>query len=78
MSTEGIDLAVRIGINSGEVVVGSIGDEGEMEYTAIGHTVGLAQRMESMAERRHRLPDGEHGGARRGLLRARAPSASAR
>ena len=38
------------GINSGEVVVGSIGDEGEMEYTAIGHTVGLAQRMESMAE----------------------------
>jgi class 3 adenylate cyclase/tetratricopeptide (TPR) repeat protein len=47
---EGIDLAVRIGINSGEVVVGSIGDEGEMEYTAIGHTVGLAQRMESEAE----------------------------
>ena len=50
VSTEGIDLAVRIGINSGEVVVGSIGDEGEMEYTAVGHTVGLAQRMESLAE----------------------------
>ena len=50
VSAEGIDLAVRIGINSGEVVVGSIGDEGEMEYTAIGHTVGLAQRMETMAE----------------------------
>ena len=50
VSAEGIDLAVRIGINSGEVVVGSIGDEGEMEYTAIGHTVGLAQRMESLAE----------------------------
>ncbi len=49
VSAEGIDLAVRIGINSGEVVVGSIGDEGEMEYTAIGHTVGLAQRMESLA-----------------------------
>ncbi len=50
VSGEGIDLAVRIGINSGEVVVGSIGDEGEMEYTAVGHTVGLAQRMESLAE----------------------------
>ena len=50
VSAEGINLAVRIGINSGEVVVGSIGDEGEMEYTAIGHTVGLAQRMESMAD----------------------------
>ena len=50
MSAEGINLAVRIGINSGEVVVGSIGDEGEMEYTAVGHTVGLAQRMESLAE----------------------------
>ncbi len=50
VSAEGIDLAVRIGINSGEVVVGSIGDEGEMEYTAIGHTVGLAQRMETMAD----------------------------
>ena len=50
VSAEGIDLAVRIGMNSGEVVVGSIGDEGEMKYTAIGHTVGLAQRMESLAE----------------------------
>ncbi len=50
VSADGIDLALRIGINSGEVVVGSIGDQGEMEYTAIGHTVGLAQRMESLAE----------------------------
>ena len=50
VSAEGIDLSVRIGMNSGEVVVGSIGDAGEMKYTAIGHTVGLAQRMESLAE----------------------------
>ena len=41
---------VRIGLNSGEVVVGGIGAEGRLEYTALGHTVGLAQRMESMAE----------------------------
>lgn len=49
LSDDGIELAVRIGLNSGEVVVGTIG-EGRMEYTAVGHTVGLAQRMEAQAE----------------------------
>ena len=48
--TEGINLSVRIGINSGEVVVGSIGDDLSLDYTAVGHTVGLAQRMEALAE----------------------------
>src|SRR5205085_1129041 len=46
----GVVLATRMGLNSGEVVVGTIGDDLRMEYTAIGHTVGLAQRMESVAE----------------------------
>ncbi len=45
----GVDLATRIGINSGEVVVGKIGDDLRMDYTAQGHTVGLAQRMEALA-----------------------------
>jgi class 3 adenylate cyclase/tetratricopeptide (TPR) repeat protein len=45
-----LDLAVRIGINSGEVVVGSIGDDLGMAYTALGHSVDLAQRMEQLAE----------------------------
>ncbi len=45
----GVDFAVRIGLNSGAVVVGAIGDDLRMEYTAQGHTVGLAQRMESLA-----------------------------
>ncbi len=48
--TAGLDLHVRIGLNSGEVVVGGLGAEGGVDYTALGHTVGLAQRMESMAE----------------------------
>ncbi len=48
--TDGISLSTRIGINSGDVVVGSIGEAGSMEYTAVGHTVGMAQRMESLAE----------------------------
>ncbi|HEX6229597.1 MAG TPA: adenylate/guanylate cyclase domain-containing protein [Solirubrobacterales bacterium] len=45
----GLNFSARIGINSGEVVTGAIG-EGDGEYTAIGHTVGLAQRMEALAE----------------------------
>jgi class 3 adenylate cyclase/tetratricopeptide (TPR) repeat protein len=46
----GMDFAVRMGINSGEVVVGRIGDDMRMDYTAQGHTVGLAQRLEQLAE----------------------------
>src|SRR3954454_3189703 len=48
---EGLNFSTRIGINSGEVVAGAIGggEEGG-SYTAIGHTVGLAQRMEALAE----------------------------
>ena len=47
--SEGLDFAARIGINSGEVVVGKIGDDLRMDYTAQGHTVGLAARMEALA-----------------------------
>jgi len=46
----GVGFSTRMGLNSGEVVVGTIGDDLRMEYTAQGHTVGLAQRMESLAE----------------------------
>jgi class 3 adenylate cyclase len=46
----GLNFSTRIGINSGEVVAGAIGTGGEGEYTAIGHTVGLAPRMEALAE----------------------------
>jgi len=46
----GLNFAVRMGINSGEVVVGKIGDDLRMDYTAQGHTVGLAQRMEALAD----------------------------
>jgi class 3 adenylate cyclase/tetratricopeptide (TPR) repeat protein len=44
-----IDFAVRMGIHTGEVVVGKIGDDLRMDYTAQGVTVGLAQRLEQMA-----------------------------
>jgi adenylate cyclase len=48
--TQGVNFSVRMGINSGEVVVGSIGDDLTLSYTAIGQTVGLAQRMEQLAQ----------------------------
>jgi adenylate cyclase len=43
-------LSVRMGLNSGEVVAGTIGESLDMEYATIGHAAGLAQRMESLAE----------------------------
>jgi len=46
---EGLNFSVRMGMNSGEVVVGRIGDDMRMDYTAQGHTVGLAARMETLA-----------------------------
>ncbi len=47
--TEGVPIQIRIGLNSGEVVVGSIGNDLKMDYTAIGQTTHLAARMEQMA-----------------------------
>jgi class 3 adenylate cyclase len=37
----GLNFGVRIGLNSGEVVVGRIGDDLRMDYTAQGQTVGM-------------------------------------
>ncbi|OBA73063.1 cyclase [Mycobacterium sp. 1554424.7] len=45
---DGIELRLRVGLNSGEVIAGEIGS-GPFGYTAIGEQVGLAQRMESAA-----------------------------
>jgi class 3 adenylate cyclase/predicted ATPase len=47
---KGISFSVRMGMNSGEVVVGKIGDDLRMDYTALGHTASLAARMEQIAE----------------------------
>ena len=47
--TEGIPIQIRVGLNSGEVVVRSIGSDLRMDYTAVGQTTHLAARMEQMA-----------------------------
>ena len=46
----GINFNMRIGLNLGPVVVGSIGDDLRMDYTAVGDTTNLAERMEGLAE----------------------------
>jgi class 3 adenylate cyclase/tetratricopeptide (TPR) repeat protein len=46
----GVDFKMRIGLNSGRVIVGSVGTDLKMEYTAVGDTVNLASRMQTMAE----------------------------
>ena len=45
---DGIDLRLRVGLNSGQVIAGEIGS-GQFGYTAVGEQVGMAQRMESVA-----------------------------
>ncbi len=47
--TEGIPLQIRVGLNSGEVVVRSIGSDLHMDYTAVGETTHVAARMEQLA-----------------------------
>ncbi len=48
--TEGIPIQIRVGLNSGEVVVRSIGSDLRMDYTAVGQTTHLAARLEQMAK----------------------------
>jgi class 3 adenylate cyclase len=46
---EGLLLQIRVGINSGEVVVRSMGRDLRMEYSAVGRTTHMAARMEQLA-----------------------------
>ncbi|MDT5218571.1 MAG: hypothetical protein QOF15_676, partial [Mycobacterium sp.] len=48
MRSDGVVLQVRVGLNSGEAIAGEIGS-GPGRYTAVGHPVGMAQRMEAAA-----------------------------
>jgi class 3 adenylate cyclase/tetratricopeptide (TPR) repeat protein len=46
----GTPVQIRVGLNSGEVVVRAIGSDLQMDYTAVGQTTHLAARMEQMAK----------------------------
>jgi class 3 adenylate cyclase/tetratricopeptide (TPR) repeat protein len=47
--THGVNVQIRVGLNSGEVVVRAIGSDLHMDYTAVGQTTHLAARMEQFA-----------------------------
>jgi hypothetical protein len=44
-----VELHIRVGLNSGEVVVRAIGNDLHMDYSAVGQTTHLAARMEQLA-----------------------------
>jgi class 3 adenylate cyclase/tetratricopeptide (TPR) repeat protein len=46
----GVEMRLRLGLNTGLVVVGRIGDDLRMDYTAVGDTTHLAARMQALAE----------------------------
>jgi class 3 adenylate cyclase/tetratricopeptide (TPR) repeat protein len=47
--SHGVQVAIRVGVNSGEIVVRAIGNDLRMEHTVVGQTAHLASRMEQMA-----------------------------
>ncbi len=47
---KGLELRLRMGLNTGVVVVGRIGDDLRMDYTAVGDTTNLAARIQALAE----------------------------
>jgi class 3 adenylate cyclase/tetratricopeptide (TPR) repeat protein len=47
--THGVEIQIRVGLNSGEVVVRTVGNDLHMDYSAVGQTTHLAARMEQTA-----------------------------
>src|SRR5262249_57588744 len=47
--SRGLEVQIRVGLNSGAVVVGAIGSDLQVDYTAVGQTTHLAARMEQLA-----------------------------
>jgi PAS domain S-box-containing protein len=50
VSTGAAPLEVGIGVNTGEMVVGNVGDQWRMDFTAIGDAVNIADRLQSLAK----------------------------
>jgi class 3 adenylate cyclase/tetratricopeptide (TPR) repeat protein len=48
--SQGVPITIRVGLNSGEIVICAIGNDLHMDYTVVGQTAHLAARMEQMAK----------------------------
>src|SRR5262245_6609495 len=66
----GVEPQIRVGLNSGEVVVRAIGSDLRMDYSAVGQTTHLAARMEQMAEPGSILATGDTFGLVKGYVEA--------
>ncbi len=55
---QGVNVQIRVGLNTGEVVVRAIGSDLHLDYSAIGRTTHLAARMEQLASPGKHPPDG--------------------
>ena len=64
--THGIEVQIRVGLNSGEVVVSAIASDLYMDYTAVGQTTHLAVREEQLATPGSSLLTAEDGALGRG------------
>jgi class 3 adenylate cyclase/tetratricopeptide (TPR) repeat protein/DNA polymerase III delta prime subunit len=79
---KGLEIRLRMGLNTGLVVVGRIGDDLRMDYTAIGDTTNLAARIQALAEPgtiivtapTHRLVEGYVRSEPLGLLQVKGRS----
>ncbi len=72
LRSEGIPIQIRVGLNSGEVVVRTIGSDLRMDYTVVGQTTNVAARMEQMAAAGIDPDLRRHPGAGRGLCSGQA------
>ena len=71
--TQGLEVQIRVGLNSGEVVVRAIGNDLHMDYSAIGQTTHLAARMEQLAHAGQHPADGRDPAAGGGFGPGRPP-----
>jgi class 3 adenylate cyclase/tetratricopeptide (TPR) repeat protein len=69
---EGLPLQIRVGLNSGAVVVRSIGSDLRMDYTAVGQTTHVAARMEQIAPPGSTLLSAETLGLAEGYVEVRS------
>jgi class 3 adenylate cyclase len=70
----GVTIRIRVGVNSGEVVVRAIGSDLHMDYTAVGQTTHLAARMEQLADPGPILLTPETLALAEGFVQVRPPS----
>src|SRR5262249_34351404 len=71
----GTPVQIRVGVNSGDVVVRAIGSDLHMDYTAVGQTTHLAGRMEQIAKPGSALATGETLKLAEGYVKVRPPGA---